>query len=179
MRLIGVCQDVTEQKAAEEQLRQSERRYRLLVEDAGEGIWVGDPDGKTLLPTPGWPSMLGYTPDEMKGRSVFTFIDQNQRNAARVHLSRRRQGERTHFDLSLRHKNGARISTTIAANPIYGADGRYVGVEAIVNDVTSKRQTEVLLTAQRDMFRLAGDWRVADRRAEYPAAGHRDAQLKA
>ena len=153
-RLIGVCQDVTEQKAAEDQLRQSERRYRLLVEDAGEGIWVGDPDGKTLFTNARLADMLGYTPDEMTGRSVFTFIDQNQRNAARLHLSRRRQGERTHFDLSLRHKSGARISTTIAANPIYGANGEYVGVQAIVNDVTWKRQTEVLLAAQRDIFDL-------------------------
>lgn len=153
-RLIGVCQDVTEQKAADEQLRQSERRYRLLVENAAEGIWLGDPDGRTLFTNARLAEMLGYTPDEMKGRSVFTFIDQNQRTAARLHLSRRRQGERTHFDLALRHKNGARISTTIAANPMYGAHGQYVGVQAIVNDVTWKRQTEVLLAAQRDIFDL-------------------------
>jgi PAS domain S-box-containing protein len=47
-RMIGVCQDVTEQRVAEEQLRQSERRYRLIVEDADEGIWLGDEDGRTL-----------------------------------------------------------------------------------------------------------------------------------
>ena len=152
--MIGVCQDVTEQRVAEEQLRQSERRYRLIVEDADEGIWLGDEDGRTLLTNAKMAEMLGYTPDEMKGRSVFTFIDKKQRSLAKVHLSRRRQGERAHFDLSLRHKNGSRVWTTVAANPTYGADGRDTGVQAIVNDVTSKRQSEVLLAAQRDMFDL-------------------------
>lgn len=153
-RLIGVCQDVTEQKSAEEQLSQSERRYRLIVEDAAEGIWLGDENGRTLFTNAALAEMLGYTPDEMKGRSVYTFIDRSQRALAKVHLSRRRQGDRTHFDLALRHKNGSRIWTSIAATPMSGADGRYAGVHAIVNDVTSKRQSEVLLAAQRDMFDL-------------------------
>jgi PAS domain S-box-containing protein len=153
-RLIGVCQDVTEQKIAEEQLRQSERRFRLIVENAGEGIWLGDEDGRTLFANATMTQILGYTPDEMKGRSVFTFIERSQRSAAKAHLSRRRQGEGTHFDLSLRHKNGTRVWTTVAANPMYGPDGRYVGVQAIIEDVTWKRQSEVLLAAQRDIFDL-------------------------
>ena len=153
-RMIGVCQDVTEQKIADEQLRESERRYRLIVEDADEGIWVGDEVGKTLFTNARLAEMLGYSPDEMKGRSVFTFIDRSHRSVAKAHLSRRRQGERTHFDLNLRHKNGSRVWTSVAANSMYGADGRYAGVQAIVDDVTSQRQSQVLLAAQRDMFDL-------------------------
>ena len=153
-RMIGVCQDVTEQRAAEEEVRQSERRYRLIVEDADEGIWLGDEAGRTLLSNAKMAEMLGYAPDEMKGRSVFAFIDRSERSLAKVHFSRRRQGQRAHFDLSLRHKNGSRVWTTVAANPTHGADGRYTGVQAIVNDVTSKRQSDVLLAAQRDMFDL-------------------------
>jgi PAS domain S-box-containing protein len=153
-RLIGVCQDVTEQTVAEEQRNQSESRYRLLVENAAEGIWLGDEQGRTLFTNAKMADMLGYTPDEMKGRSVFAFMDQHQRSVAKVHLNRRRQGEETHFGLSLRHKSGSRVWTTAAASPMYGPDGRFVGVQAIIDDVTRKRQSEVLLAAQRDIFDL-------------------------
>jgi len=153
-RMIGVCQDVTEQKFAGEQLRQSERRYRLIVENADEGIWVGDEVGRTIFTNARLAEMLGYSPEEMKGRSVFTFIDRSHRSVAKAHLSRRRQGERTHFDLELRHKNGSRVWASVAANSMYGADGRYTGVQAIVDDVTAKRRSQVLLAAQRDMFDL-------------------------
>ena len=153
-RMLGVCQDVTEQKFAEEQLRESERRYRLIVEDADEGIWIGDEAGRTIFTNARLSEMLGYSPDEMKGRSVFTFIARSHRSVAKAHLSRRRQGDRTHFDLELRHKNGSRVWTSVAANSVYRADGRYAGVQAIVDDVTSKRQAQVLLGAQRDMFDL-------------------------
>ncbi len=153
-RLIGVCQDVTEQKVAEDQIRQDERRYRLIVENAAEGIWLGDEEGRTLFVNAKMAQTLGYRPDEMKGRSVFAFMDQSQRSIAKIHFNRRRQGESAHFDLSLRHKEGIRVWTTVAASPMYSPDGRFVGVQAIIEDVTWKRQSEVLLAAQRDIFDL-------------------------
>jgi PAS domain S-box-containing protein len=153
-RLIGVCQDITEQKVAEELIRQSERRYRLIVENADEGIWLGDEVSRTLFANAKMAEMLGYTPEEMRGRSVFAFIDPDQRTTAKLHLSRRRQGDPAHFELSLRHKNGSRVWATIAANPIQREDGRYAGFLAIVDDATSKRQSQVLLAAQRDIFDL-------------------------
>jgi len=153
-RLIGVCQDITDQKASEEKLRLSEERYRLIVENAAEGIWLGDADSRTIFANAKMAQILGYTADEMRGRSVFHFIDPEHRSEAKVQLFKRRQGARGHIEFPLRRKDGSRVWTTVSVSPLYEENGIYTGALAIIDDVTWKRHSQVLLAAQRDMFDL-------------------------
>jgi PAS domain S-box-containing protein len=153
-RLIGVCQDITEQRAAEERVRRSEERYRLIVENAAEGIWLSDADSRTIFVNGRIAEILGYTVDEMKGRSVFHFMDRAHRDEAKVQLFKRRQGARGHFEFPLRRKDGSRVWTSVSISPLFGEDGTYAGALAVIDDITWRRQSQVLLAAQRDMFDL-------------------------
>jgi PAS domain S-box-containing protein len=175
-RMLGVCQDVTEQKFAEEQLRESERRYRLIVEDADEGIWIGDEAGRTIFTNARLTEMLGYSPDEMKGRSVFTFIARSHRSVAKAHLSRRRQGDRTHFDLELRHKK------RLARVDVGGSQFRIPRGRPLRRRPGDRRRRDIEATsasparrAERHV-RFARDHRLVDRSVEYPVAGDRNAE---
>jgi PAS domain S-box-containing protein len=58
----------------EQDLRRSERRYRRLVETAGEGIWVFEPDGSTSYANPRLGEMLGVPPEELIGRPMSDFL---------------------------------------------------------------------------------------------------------
>ena len=72
---IGSCLDITDRRRAEVQLRESEERFRRIVETALEGIWVLDPQGRTAFANARIAEMLGTSVADMLGRSVFDFLD--------------------------------------------------------------------------------------------------------
>jgi two-component system, NtrC family, sensor kinase len=70
-RIVGfqwLLRDISRQAQAEEALRQSEGKYRLLVESLHDGVWLLDKDNCTTFANPRMAEMLGYTVDEMLGR---------------------------------------------------------------------------------------------------------------
>lgn len=66
-------QDVTEQKRAEKALKQSESRYRKIVETANEGIWILNKKGITTFVNRTLADMLGYSAEDIRGKSFFEF----------------------------------------------------------------------------------------------------------
>src|ERR1022692_4709390 len=72
--IVGVTRDVTEQKQAEIALRQSEEKYRQMVETATEGVWIFDDAGSTTFVNSSMAAMLGCQPADMQGRLVSDFM---------------------------------------------------------------------------------------------------------
>src|SRR5262249_49753565 len=69
--MVCLVQDVTEQKRAERALRDSEERFRRIVEIAVEGIWIIDATAKTTFVNDRIAAILGYSRDEMLGRLCY------------------------------------------------------------------------------------------------------------
>ncbi len=68
IRMLGTVQDITERRRAEDELRESEERFRLLFRDAGMGIALVDPEGRILTSNPALQRFLGYPGDRLAGR---------------------------------------------------------------------------------------------------------------
>jgi len=90
--IVVLVQDVTEQKTAEQALRDSEERFRRIVEIAAEGIWIVDGDGRTTFVNQRMSDLLGYPPEEMMGRTYFDFMDAEEHERAKSGFARRKQG---------------------------------------------------------------------------------------
>jgi PAS domain S-box-containing protein len=163
-RAIEYALDVTERKQAEESLRRSEKRYRQLLDALQEGIWVIDRGARTTFVNPRMAEMLGYTVDEMLGRSLFSFMDERDAEIARRNLERRAQGIREQHDFEFLRHDGSRLSALLETSPVYDDDGKYVGAIAGVQDITQRRQAEDALQRSRALLqetqRLAkvGGW---------------------
>jgi PAS domain S-box-containing protein len=69
--------NTTEHRHGEEKLRESEKKYRQLVETLQDGVWVIDKDGYTTFINPRMAEMLGYTREEMQGKHLFSFMDEH------------------------------------------------------------------------------------------------------
>jgi PAS domain S-box-containing protein len=80
--MVSLVQDVTEQKRAEQALRESEERFRRIVETAVEGIWIVDATAKATFVNDRMAAILGYPGDEMIGRLCFDFVDIAERERA-------------------------------------------------------------------------------------------------
>ncbi len=139
--LAGVL-DITDRKRAEEALRQSEQKYRLVVESLSEGIWVIDKDTCTSFVNPRMAEMLGYTPEEMLGRSIHTFLPHSHSAWVTERLSCRRDGAREEYECEFVTSEGGSITALMIACPLIDEAGEFRGSIAGVLDITERKRAE-------------------------------------
>ncbi|MEG4167602.1 MULTISPECIES: PAS domain S-box protein [unclassified Microcoleus] len=148
-----MTQNITARQLAEEALRESEDKYRCIVETADEGIWMIDTEGKTTFVNKKMADMLGCTPEEMIGQSLFAFMDAEGRAIAQISLKRRREGIREQLDFKFRRRDGRNLWAMVSTNSLVDKQGRYVGALAMVADITDRKQTEAALQQSEAKFR--------------------------
>lgn len=131
-----------EHHQGEAALRESEARYRSIVETAQEGICVIDARDVITYVNQRMAELLGYSPDEMFGRSILDFVHPEARSDVLQSLQRRKQGIREQHDMRLRRKDGSELWALAAASPILGGHGEPQGALYMVNDITERKQVE-------------------------------------
>jgi len=157
LRIIGMVADITDRKRMEDAARQSEERYRRIVETTNEGIWLLDAEFHTSFVNRQMAQMLGYEPEEMLGRSVLDFYFPEDADHKREVLARRKEGLIEHFDERLRRKDGSELWVRMAANPLYKDNGEFDGAMAIECDITEQRLADAALRESEQRFRLMAD----------------------
>ena len=96
--------DISDRKELEEKLRESEEKYRNIVEIANEGIWILDAEARTTYVNEKMTEMLGYGQDEMIGRSLWNFADEEFKTIVKLNLEKRQQGINQVYELKLVRK---------------------------------------------------------------------------
>jgi PAS domain S-box-containing protein len=158
-QIIGLAvnaRDVTLHRQAEAALRQSEHRYRQLIETLQEGIWVIDQDANTTFVNPRMAEMLGYTVDEMQGKHLYSFMDDRGTEITRRNLERRAQGIREQHDFEFLRKDGTRLYALLETSPIYDEKGHYTGGIAGIQDITERRRAEDALRRSENLLTETG-----------------------
>src|SRR5262249_39060493 len=105
--MVALVQDVTEQKRAERALRDSEERFRRMVEIAAAGIWIVDTKGNTDFVNDRMAAVLGYTKAEMLGRPCFDFLDPEEHERARREFAASQRQDLGPQEYRFRHKQGS------------------------------------------------------------------------
>jgi len=141
--------DVSQRVQAERALRQSEEKYRQIVETAQEGIWVLDAQDRTTFVNSSMARMLGYTEEEMLEQPLFDFMDASVRGEAENRLREYHHGRSSVFEFRLRDKEGRDVWTSVSANPLFDERG-YVGVIAMIDDISEARSLrDALIRSQK------------------------------
>jgi PAS domain S-box-containing protein len=138
---------------AETALRNSESRYRSLVETANEGIWVVDQEARTDFVNRRMAEMLGYSVEEMLGRPVFDFMPAEERSHAAELVSRRMAGLSEIHEFRLTRRDGSVLWVLMSTSPVLDAQGRVVGALAMASDITARKRTESELQESEERFR--------------------------
>jgi len=141
--------DVTAQRAAELKLRESEQKYRSLVEMVQEGIWTIDENAYTTFTNPHMAKMLGYTVEEMQGKHLYEFMDEDGVRICERNLERRKQGIEEQHSFEFITKDGRRVYAELETVPLYDDQGKYTGAFACVMDATEKHVAERKLREQQ------------------------------
>lgn len=138
--MLVSIRDITDRKHGEEALRESESKFRQLVESLEEGIWQIDADGSTVYVNPKIVSLLGYSAEEMIGKDLFAFMDKARITGAERDLRICKDGTSQQYEVVFQKKNGEPVETHFNASPIADEDGRYLGALASVVDMTERNR---------------------------------------
>jgi PAS domain S-box-containing protein len=155
----GLLTDITTRKNTEEALRASEQKYRQFVESAHEGVWQMSSAGITEFVNPRMASMLGYSIEDMLGKSIVAFMDDRDAVVYRSRLSNAKACTIGLNALSrLRRKDGKQVDVRLSTCSI-GDEENCTGLVALVSDITQQHllETRLLQTTTDEQHRIGRD----------------------
>ncbi|HEX3583054.1 MAG TPA: EAL domain-containing protein, partial [Thermoanaerobaculia bacterium] len=170
--LEGTVVDITDRKLAENALRESEARYRTLIEKMREGVAQKDPDGTLQFVNARFCEMTGYSREELIGRGAeFLLANPHDLDFVRGKLELRRHGVSDQYEVRLRRRDGTIMWAEVGGAPIFDAEGEVIGSIGVYNDVTVRREAENALRESEARYRVMAD-NSTDLIARSDATGH-------
>jgi len=135
--IVGISRDITKRKVAEQQLQDSENKYRQLIEQASDGIFVSDADGIFVMVNSRGCQLLGYVADELVGlNGKVTYLEEE----TAVHTQRMSAvavGEDLRYERMVKRKDGSAFPAEISLKML--DDGM---IQVIFHDITKRREHE-------------------------------------
>jgi PAS domain S-box-containing protein len=153
VRMYGICLDITGRKQAEAALRESEERYRMIVDTAQEGIVLTDPEGKIIFVNERFAQLLGYSAGELVGKAGLDLAAEKERVSAGKKINERRKGEREHYEIWMLRKDGREVCMLTSGNPIQDSEGKHLGNLGMYTDITERKHTEKALLESESILR--------------------------
>ncbi|CAN5790986.1 hypothetical protein BH23GEM6_BH23GEM6_01520 [soil metagenome] len=154
----AVARDITRQRSVEMALRESEERFRNVVENLGEGLVITDLNDAILYTNDRLTELTGFEPLELSGKIAHQVLFPPQDwETARAELTRRFSGESGRYEVRHVRKDGEQRWLEINAVPHHGPDGQIVGSIALLQDVGDRRRAREALRASEARFRAIFD----------------------
>ncbi len=143
--MVSNLRDVTSEIEAQGQLRESEARYRAIVETAQEGIVALAPDGSVLFANDKLAQLTGVPLEEIYQRGLGGLLDPVERERMHARLDVREHVGPEQYEVTYRHPDGTHRTWSVAASPLFHDDGTAMGALGMVSDVTTSRAAEAEL----------------------------------
>jgi two-component system sensor histidine kinase/response regulator len=146
--------DVTERKASEQRLRETEQYFRSVLERAPDGLLVVDADGTISMANAQCERLFGYTRGELVGQKVEMLVPDNIRPQhpelrASFHRDPTTRAMGAKSELHGRRKDGSLLPVDIGLSPLPGRNGEKIQVAVSIRDITERKQAEIELKAAK------------------------------
>ncbi len=151
--VVGISQDVTERWRAEEALRESEEKFRTLVETSPDAIFSTGLDDRFISVNPATEQLLGYSRDELVGMEVSRIIaPEHMELADAMTQAKLQEGGRTVYELEVVRKDGRRVPLEVSSWLLY-ENGQPVAVQGIARDISERKRVEQALRESEERYR--------------------------
>ncbi len=153
---VGIANDITEHKQAEEALRQSEERYRTIIDEMDEGYQEVDLAGNFTFFNEAFLKIFGYSRDEIMGTnySMYAAEEEIAKKVYRAYNHMFKTGlPLNSFEWDIIRKDGARRTLEFYASLLRDSQDRPAGFRGIVRDVTDRINAEEVLKKSEEYFR--------------------------
>jgi PAS domain S-box-containing protein len=176
--LMQISTDITEHKKAEQDLRESEQRFRIISENSNEVIFTMGMDLKFTHVSPSSYSLLGYTPEEIMNvnfekfntpASIKTIMDAFKEELKKERKKDSDKARVRAIEVEQIHKNGAIINVEMVVTFLRDEDGKAIGILGVSRNITERKQAEIKLRESEEKLKqlnLELEQRVEERTSE-------------
>ena len=149
--LCDLAWDITQRKREEAALRESEERYRRMVETANEGVLAIDRENRATFVNARMAEMLGCEPTVIIGRKIEDFLFAQDLPEHEQRMLKRQAGQNGAYERRFRRPDGTAIWATVSATAIMDDQGAFAGSFAMIADISERKRAEEALreTAER------------------------------
>jgi len=150
---LAIKEDITERKRVGEALRESEARYRTLIENMGEGIGFVDAQEQFLFVNPAGHEIFGMPADSLAGHNLKEFTTPDQFNLMLEQTQQRLAGEKTSYEIEINRPDGKKYNLLVTAVPRFDSHGQYIGALGVFRNLTERKQVEEALHESEERFK--------------------------
>lgn len=155
--VLGTLRDITQRLESEAALKRSEERYRLLVENQGEGVGYVDEEERILFMNRAAEGILGRPRAELLGRSLSDFTDARDFQKVKGETQKRKFGNKSTYEMDFIRPDGERRQVLVTVTPHTDDCGQFLGALGIFRDITAIKQAEAELRRLSTAIEQASD----------------------
>jgi len=154
-RLASLFAIALERQQADEALRESEERFRSLVEAMSDLVWETDTAGRLTYISPNVHDLLGYTPEEVLGKTFMELLSPEEAERVGELLSPilERQGPYVYVGKTSLHKCGRPVVLESSGVPILDSRGVFLGYRGIDRNITERHRAAEALYREKEKYR--------------------------
>ena len=152
----GTVRDVSERSRLERELRESEERYRYLVQNAPDLIWSIGADARLTFLSAAVERLTGFRPDELLGQHFGAMVHETSSDVAQIDWTAALEGpsQEVRGRLNLEHRDGSAVPAEFIAHATLDEAGRFTGANGSVRDMRDHDRLERDLRASEERFRF-------------------------
>jgi PAS domain S-box-containing protein len=140
---IQLNEQINERKQAEKALRASEKKYRKIIEDSIDVLYQADMSGKLMMVSPSGVKLSGYdSVEQMLGKDIAKDFYYNPKDRLVFLSELYKNGKVVNFEITLKRRDGTPLVVETCSHFTYNGDGKVIGVEGIIHDMTEKKRIE-------------------------------------
>lgn len=141
----------------ERALRESEEKYKQIVETAGEGIWVLDNNAITVSVNTRMADMLGYSVEELIGKNAYDLVYKEDVEKGKQIAEKAIKDIREKVEFRYRKKDGSPLWAIVSSEQLFDSNGKHTGSFAMFTDITERKRAEEVLRESEARFRSVLD----------------------
>ena len=151
----GTVRDVSERSRLERELRESEERYRYLVQNAPDLIWSIGADARITFLSDAVERLTGFLPEDLIGKHFGALVHETSRDVAEFDWTRRLEtpSQEVRSRINLQHRDGSAVPAEFIAIASLDEAGRFIGANGSVRDMRDRERLERDLRASEDRYR--------------------------